>query len=112
MADETFSYSVKAGAAGEVLLERLEARMGDGYVQRSGVGINGKTQDWNVAKRGPASEINPVKDFIDRHGGWKSFNWTPPNGVAGLYVCAGYSETANVGTDVEINMRFEQTWQP
>lgn len=112
MAAETFSYTVKAGASGGTKFRTRSIAFGDGYRQGSGDGLNAKSRSWNITKDGPAAELQPVKDFIDRHEGYKRFNWTPPNGVAGLFTCEGYNESADVGTEGSMNAMFVEAFQP
>lgn len=55
-------------------------------------GLNNKVQAWTVTKTDVyASELSPITAFLDAHGGYQSFYWTPPDGVQGLYRCAEYS---------------------
>ncbi len=70
-----------------------ENDFGDGYTQAGGIGINTKSETWNLTHSGVMAvgeELPLVRDFIDRHEGYKAFIWTPPGGVQGRYRCKGY----------------------
>lgn len=91
---ETFDFPVLVGASGEVRQAVLENRFGDGYVQRIGVGLNNQSQQWSVSVTGTfgrRNDIAPVRAFLDRHQGWRSFLWTPPAASRG---CTSPTATA------------------
>lgn len=92
MADETFSYKVKAAPAGSESYAVLRAKFGDGYGQVAGDGIAKISDAWQIEVIGVQSgscgtlpDIDQVKSFLDRHAGCKAFNWLPPIGPAGEY---------------------------
>ena len=110
---QTFDWCVMIGPQGTVEQTVLEASFGDGYVQRSGVGINNEKQSWPIAIRGDGATIGAVRDFLRDHAGWKSFFWTPPLGVAGLYAAPeGYQITAHGADRYTLNATFVQTFTP
>ncbi|EPN29721.1 hypothetical protein A245_46693, partial [Pseudomonas syringae pv. actinidiae ICMP 19096] len=45
---ETFDFDVKVGASGDVKQRTWSNDFGDGYTQAGGVGINTKSQAWDV----------------------------------------------------------------
>jgi phage-related protein len=58
----------------------------------------------------PGEELVQVRDFIDRHEGYKSFLWTPPGGVQGRYRCNGY-KTKPLGASLwTLSFTFKQTF--
>jgi phage-related protein len=47
---ETFSYCVQLGADGEIEQRTWENEFGDGLVQAGGIGINTKSENWNLTQ--------------------------------------------------------------
>lgn len=112
MAREVFSYSIKIGAQGPAKFRTHSVAFGDGYAQHAGDGLNNKVRSWSISKNGPLSELQPVMDFLDRHQGHKRFDWTPPFGGLGIFICKDYAPTAGIGTEVDLSATFEEVFQP
>ncbi len=112
---ETFNYCVQLGSDGEVSQRIWENDFGDGYSQSGGVGINTKSQVWNLTHSGllaPGEELKLVWEFLDRHEGYKAFIWTPPGGVQGRYRCNGY-KLRPLGADLwTLSFSFKQVYMP
>ena len=53
-----------------------------------------------------------VRDFIDRHEGYKAFIWTPPGGVQGRYRCKGYKSKPLGAGLWTLSFTFKQTYTP
>lgn len=94
---EIFDFEVQASPSASVSLSTISVQFGDGYSQAAANGINNKSQSWTVKFKGiPDSDcgnivaIDEVIQFLDRHGGWKSFEWTTPSGYTGLFCCNSY----------------------
>ncbi len=85
-----------------------KAQFGDGYTQVDGDGIHPKTQKWELLFVGNETYIRAIVDFLDHHGGYKSFQWTPQLADAGLYRCDAYKTTA-FGADI---LRFHNETIP
>lgn len=110
---EVFDFAVDVGTNGQKSFAVLKSPFGDGYIQRMADGINNTTRKWNVTIADKyAFELQPVKDFLDRHAGAKSFLWTPPNGVQGYFVCEGYTETPAAAGLEGITAVFEEDFTP
>ncbi|WP_322038435.1 phage tail protein [Burkholderia cenocepacia] len=108
MADEIFAWSVRTGDTGQIDFKVRAASFGDGYQQRLRDGINSKRAKWPITVIGTLTEVQPILDFLDRHAGGKAFQWTSPIGVAGRYVCAGYSPRRGAGAIVTLTATFEE----
>lgn len=93
MPREEFAWSHlrKPGATARVNFRVRKVQYGDGYSQRTPDGLNHRLETWPLTFEGGLSLIGPIKDFIDRHEGARSFNWTPPAGKPGVYVVENYS---------------------
>lgn len=112
---ETFSYQTRVGASGDIAQRVWANDFGDGYSQSGGTGINTKSQSWELSLSGLLQEgddLLGVRDFLDRHEGYKSFNWTPPGGVAGRYKANGY-KLGTLGAGMyTLSVSFKQTYTP
>lgn len=97
---ETFEYTPLAEPSAKSSMRTLVAQFGDGYAQRAADGINGRTEDWGLEFAGKFEEISPIKLFLDRHAGWKSFLWVTPLGDTQHFVTpAGYDMVPFNGID-------------
>lgn len=114
---ETFDFDVRAHPTGQKNFRTLDAQFGDGYSQSAADGINTEFQSWTISCRGliapdciVATDIAEVMAFLDSHGGWKSFLWTPPIGTESLYQSRNYG----IETDhdvITINATFVQVYR-
>ncbi|WP_426160269.1 phage tail protein [Pseudomonas sp. TSRC2-2] len=112
---EEFIYDVEVGADGDVSQRTWENEFGDGYVQAGGIGINTKSQAWNLTHTGSmeqGEELPLIWAFLDRHEGYKSFLWTPPGGVRGRYRCNGYKPRAAGPGLFTLTFAFKQVYTP
>lgn len=112
MAIETFTWQPDDEAQGEGTLRTRETRLGDGYVQSVGDGINGEEQPWTLQLGGTREEVAPPLAFIRRHGGFKAFLWTPPGGQVGFYRCKTFREQQRPGLLVVLSLTFERAYHP
>ena len=112
---ETFNFDLRLGATGDIDQRTWENDFGDGYTQAGGTGINTRSGNWDVSKTGyltEGSELRAVRDFLDRHEGYKSFTWTPPGGVPGQYRAKGYKLNAMGAGLFSLSATFKQTYKP
>lgn len=113
MATETFTWRASGPSAqGDVTLRARTAQFGDGYKQVAADGINNKQQTWPMKFVGNEARIHEIVAFIDRHAGYKSFYWTPPMGVQGLYRIAQYTPAVEAGGVYSCTATFEQAFHP
>lgn len=84
----TFTWAVSSEPTRDVSPRVLLSSFGDGYEQRIGDGINTIARKWSVAFNARrTSEADDIDDFLTARGGIESFDWTPPRGAAGKWVC-------------------------
>ncbi|RXT61644.1 phage tail protein [Pseudomonas syringae] len=112
---ETFDFDVQVGASGDVKQRTWSNDFGDGYTQAGGVGINTKSQAWDVTvtgRFGVGQKLQQVQDFLDRHEGFKSFLWNPPGSGQGRYTANGY-KLSTLGAGLHsLSTSFKQTFKP
>ncbi|HDX9500717.1 TPA: phage tail protein, partial [Bacillus thuringiensis] len=89
-----------------------KAGFGDGYTQVSGDGLNPRSQEWELNFVGTEDYILPIKQFLDRHGGTKSFQWTPPLEDIGLFRCEQYKPVPMGGGNYSLSATFIQGFKP
>ncbi|QEK91910.1 phage tail protein [Achromobacter insolitus] len=94
---ETFTWLPRTKAKGKVGFNTLSAQFNDGYAQFAQDGINSRTESWPLEFFGKESEIKPIKDFLDQHGEWKRFLWSPPMGREKPFRARGGYELVPLG---------------
>lgn len=112
---ETFGFDIQVGASGDVAQRTWSNDFGDGYSQSGGLGINNKSQAWDVSvtgKFGDGQKLQLVRDFLDRQEGYKSFLWTPPGGTQGRYRANGYKLSTLGGGLYALATTFMQVFTP
>jgi phage-related protein len=109
---DTFAWKTIGNPAGAVTLRVRQSQFGDGYSQEVGDGINPKVQSWPMQCVGSKSEIEEIVAFLDAHGGYTGFFWTPPLGVQGLYKAAAYTPTPQGGDVYTLAITFQQKFAP
>lgn len=112
---ETFSYCTRVGASGDISQRTWENDYGDGYIQAGGIGINTKSQSWEISITGrmaSGSDLMDARDFLDRHEGYKSFHWSAPGSGIGLYSSNGYKLSAAGAGIFTLTATFKQTYRP
>jgi phage-related protein len=80
MAVETFTWCPKLGASSAPEYRNRSSKFGNGYEQVVGDGINNVVDTWSLSFTVKEAVALQIKAFLDRHGGHKSFFWTPPLG--------------------------------
>jgi phage-related protein len=87
----TFTWSPAPGATENVIPRVKAAPFGDGYEQRVGDGINNQPRSWSLTFLGPTARTDAIAAFLKATDGVVSFDWTPPSGPAGKFVCRSWS---------------------
>lgn len=111
---EVFTYGVRVGSSGQTSFRTLRADFGDGYTQEAADGINTRSAQWSISVKGRMSgDVGSVMSFIDRHGGYQAFQWSPPGGVAGLFKCREGYQLTHIGRDIyDLSATFEEVHYP
>lgn len=107
---ETFDWPYRRSPKGEVTFNTEQAKFKDGgYSQETSIGLNPRSEAWPLEFFGTEQELAPVKDFLDRHGSWKRFLWTPPMGSEGRFKVTldGYQLVQLGGGWYTIAVKFE-----
>lgn len=104
-----FTWIPSSGSRMESEPRILSNKFGDGYEQRISDGINAQLDKWqlNFDVRDP-TETADIRDFFKTHKGVTPFDWTPPLGSSGKYVCKVWSINFSTALSYEIAATFEQ----
>lgn len=87
----------------------LSAAFGDGYEQRVGDGINNDLPKWSLKfDTRTKAEAESIRDFLKTQGGVQSFDWTPPLGTAGKFICRKWALNATTPLTYDISAVFEE----
>lgn len=105
---ETFNWKIRPDMTVESEPKVTSIKLGDGYEQRRPAGLNNHLAKYNVTVRIRKGEHQNLEAFLSRHGGVKSFLWTPPYTWTQIRViCRKWS--INVGSLwVTVTTTFEQ----
>jgi phage-related protein len=89
----------------------LEAQFGDAYMQRIGDGINIRPQVWQLKfSVRTNAERDTILAFLRAENGITSFDWTPPGGTAGKYICKEWNYTPDSAATNTITATFSQVF--
>lgn len=105
---ETFHWKIRPDMTIESEPLVTIVKFGDGYEQRRVSGLNNNLAKYNVTIRVRKGQHQSLEAFLSRHGGVKSFFWTPPyTWIQIRVVCRKWS--TSVGAQwVTVTTVFEQ----
>jgi phage-related protein len=86
------------------------ARFGDGYEQRVAHGIRTTPRRWSLRFVRHDDELDAIEAFLAARGGVEAFDWTPPRGPAGTWVCRTWRRSLTQPNYGEISCTFEEVW--
>jgi phage-related protein len=105
----TFTYAVDWSPQAEIAPRVLEAKFGDGYQQRTADGINTSQRMFQLQfKNRSDTERDAIIAFLEARNGVESFDWTPPVGSAGKWVCKHWTESPTQVDRNTITAKFEE----
>jgi phage-related protein len=112
MAVETFTWCPKVDPVSSPEYRTRSSKFGNGYEQVAGDGPNNITDIWALTFVVGEADAAAIKAFLDRHGGFKSFLWTPPLSGLGLFKSAAPSVTPNGAGMYTLTTTFTQAFAP
>ena len=100
----------------EIQQDVTVVNLGDGYQQRILNGLNTKRRKWTLpySKRTDAVTTNILNFFESSTGGnngQKAFDWTPPYGLTGKWVCQKIQVTKVSYNLNDINLEFLEVFE-
>ncbi len=111
--DVSPSYSPKLTIENNI----ITVAMGDGYEQRLRSGINASRRTFSLSFLNRSDTVttnilNFLADPLKGDNGAKAFDWTPPFGSTGKWVCQNPSVTM-VSHDLnDIELQFREVFEP
>jgi phage-related protein len=111
MATFTYTPSFEATEGSKPRVRKFQA--GDGYEQRIRFGLNIDPKDWTLtfANRTDTEREN-ILAFFEARGGVESFDWTPPRGGAGKFVCEEWQAKLSNCNNNQIQATFREVFEP
>lgn len=111
MATFTYIPSFEATESSKPRVRKFQA--GDGYEQRVTFGLHTNPKEWSlVFSNRTDTERDNITAFLDARGGVESFDWTPPRGSAGKYVCEEWQVTLSNCNNNQIRATFREVFEP
>ncbi len=80
--------------------------------QALGDGLNNLSETWQVSRTGDLALIGPIRDFLKRHGGYRSFLWTLPTGEPVRVRAQGWQLRPRGNGVFTLNTTFQQVFNP
>ena len=110
MATFTYTPSFEATEVSKPRAKKFQA--GDGYEQRIRFGLNTDPKEWQlVFKERTDTERDNILAFLEARAGVESFDWTPPRGTAGKFVCEDWQVTLRSCNFNTISATFRQVFE-
>ena len=111
MATFTYTASYEANENSRPTVRKIQ--FGDGYEQRLQFGLHTNPKEWTLTfSNRTDTERDAILSFLDARGGTESFDWTPPRGTAGKYVCEEWQTTLSNCNNNQIRATFRQVFEP
>ena len=109
----TFSYTPSFPALEQSAPIVRTVVFGEGYQQRLQFGLNRDPKNWALtfANRDDTERDNIIT-FLEARAGTESFDWTPPRGSAGKFLCRAWSTDMPIYGRTTINATFEEVFEP
>ncbi|MGZ8172578.1 MAG: phage tail protein [Methylobacter sp.] len=111
MAKPIFTWYPDEGSEELIKPNVKVTKFGDGYEQRTPVGINPDVQTWSLTFTGDAATILPIRAFLKARGASESFQWTSPLNEWGIYVCREYPLKKISAGVLQIPVKFERVYE-
>jgi phage-related protein len=110
MATFTFTPSFEAVESSEPRVRKFQA--GDGYEQRVRFGLNTDPKQWSLTFANRTdTERDQIAAFLEARGAYESFDWTPPRGTEGKYVCEQWQITLSSCNNNQIRATFREVYE-
>lgn len=104
-----FTWVPSRGFSGESTPRVNIAKFGDGYTQRSTIGINVLDKTWNLQfQQNSLDDINSIESFFVTRKGVTPFSWLPPGeSIEVKVVCTKWSKTYDSHISATLSATFE-----
>ena len=111
MSTFTWTPSFEATESSKPRVRKFQA--GDGYEQRVTFGLHFDQKEWGLTfSERTNTERDAILSFFETNAGVTSFDWTPPRGSAGKYICEEWQLTMRAYNFNTIQATFRQVFEP
>ena len=111
MATFTYTPSFEATEASKPRVSKIQ--YGDGYEMRATFGLNTDPKEWTLTfSERTDTERDNILAFLEARNAVESFDWTPPRGDAGKYVCEEWQVTLRSCNFNTIQAKFREVYEP
>ena len=107
----TFTYLPMPGGVQTKRPRVITTQFGDGYQQRLGDGINTNPRSWSLRFTRLTADIDAIESFLDARKGTESFDWVPPRGATGKWICSEWTRTEPTDNVQEISATFTEVFE-
>lgn len=108
----TFAWIATYGSRQTTKPNVTPTKFGDGYEVRVAIGINFIARKWDLSFDNRAnSTADAIEAFLRARGGVESFDWTPPYGDAGKWVCREWSSAPTSQNSRSVSCVFEEVFE-
>lgn len=84
-------------------------QFGSDAERRIQVGTQHIKRVWSLTfENRPSATADQIEDFLTARGGLESFDWVPPHGVVGKWVCAEWSSTPTSPSHRTVSATFRE----
>lgn len=104
-----FSFALSVGLNLARQPKLRVAVFGDGYQQRVAAGINNNPRTWSLEFTRLTADIEAIDAFLNALNG-ASFDWLPPAGADGKWICKGWQRTINFQHVQSLSATFEEVF--
>lgn len=86
-------------------------KFGDGYEARIAIGLNSTPRQWQVSFSRPNATADAIEAFFVARGAVQSFDWVPPHGGAGKWVCREWSAQKTGPLTRSVTATFDEVFE-
>ena len=85
--------------------------LGDGYEHRARIGLNNDPKVWNLQWNVSEADADKIEAFFEaRAVDAAFFNWSPPAGTVGKWVCTGFDKSIPYLNRATITATFREVF--
>lgn len=109
----TFTYTPSFTATEQSQPRVRTTQFGDGYSQRLRYGLNTDPKSWQLTFLNRTdTERENILTFLEARAGVESFDWTPPRGGSGKYLCSQWNMDILNCNNNTITATFVEVYEP
>ena len=88
-------------------------RFGDGYEQRTSLGLNQNPKRYNLTFEVSETDADTIETFLEARGGAEHFEWSPPDETETYkWICQDWSKSIPYLNRATITATFQQVIEP